>query len=149
MGLCLPPPAPLLNTGYAALFPKARGETDGQRILPLPHLFPPVSLGLILMGRGSRCCHNPALYLALILTHPPTNRSKQEFPATSTAPGKRALLLAAQQRLRQWKSLLHRYLPGEDEQVDLLLTLEEFCAQEGYFEESGEHGRFFADVFVE
>ena len=35
-----------------------------------------------------------------------------------------------------------------DDQVDLLLTLEEFCGEEGVFEGTGEQGSLFSAVFA-
>lgn len=32
-------------------------------------------------------------------------------------------------------------------QVELLLTFEEYCCEEGVFEEQGENGKAFADIF--
>ena len=70
---------------------------------------------------------------------------------TTTPAGKRALLTLVQQQLRKWRPLLHKYLPGEDEQVDLLLTLEEFISQDGCFapQAGGEQGKYLSPVFLE
>lgn len=70
-----------------------------------------------------------------------------EYPKIDTAAGKLSLLKGAQARLKEWKKLLIKFLRGEDEQVDLLLTLEEFCGKEGPFEHSGEHGEYYVHVF--
>ena len=41
------------------------------------------------------------------------------------------------------------HLPGHARlQVELLLTFEEFCSQEGVFEGTGEQGDLFAGVFA-
>lgn len=50
-------------------------------------------------------------------------------------------------QLRKWTDLLQKFLRSEEDQVELLLTLEEFCAEEGDFEGTGEHGRAFKTIF--
>ena len=45
--------------------------------------------------------------------------------------GKTQLLQRLATQLEQWASLLQRFLRSEDDQVELLLTLEEFCVEEG------------------
>lgn len=57
------------------------------------------------------------------------------------------LLKAAQAQIVRWRALLHKFLRSEDDQVELLLTLEEFCSAEGDYEHSGEHGSVFAHIF--
>jgi len=68
-------------------------------------------------------------------------------PDDTTLQGKLALLKSFQGRLDEWKGLLQRFLKDEDDQVELLLTLEEYCSDEGVFEGSGESGAPFAAVF--
>ena len=57
------------------------------------------------------------------------------------------LLRAARAQVARWRALLQKFLRSEDDQVELLLTLEEFCSAEGDYELSGEHGAVFAHVF--
>lgn len=52
--------------------------------------------------------------------------------------------LAAQ--LKKWGKLLRQYLKGPEEQVDLLLTLEEFCDEEAPFGPAS-NGRRFVPIF--
>ena len=44
--------------------------------------------------------------------------------------------------LKDWGRLLKQYLKGSEEQVDLLLTLEEFCSEEPPFGPSSQGKRF-------
>lgn len=44
--------------------------------------------------------------------------------------------------LKDWGKLLKQYLKGSEEQVDLLLTLEEFCSEEPPFGPSSQGKRF-------
>ncbi|KAI8107409.1 hypothetical protein M9435_002440 [Picochlorum sp. BPE23] len=66
---------------------------------------------------------------------------------TSTKEGKLELLKKALGTMQRWASLLQKFLKNEDDQVEVLLTLEEFCNEEGDFETSGEKGKFFAEIF--
>ncbi|KAG1674676.1 hypothetical protein FOA52_007200 [Chlamydomonas sp. UWO 241] len=66
-------------------------------------------------------------------------------PDTETAPGKVALLKAFKGQLSTWQGLLQRFLKVDDDQVELLLTFEEFCGSEGVFEDS--QGAAFGAVF--
>ena len=52
------------------------------------------------------------------------------------------LLKRASAQLRRWRDLLRKFLKNEEDQVELLLTLEEFCAEEGDFEGTGERGAY-------
>ena len=45
--------------------------------------------------------------------------------------GKAQLLKRLAEQLSRWVPLLQRFLRSEDDQVELLLTLEEFCGEEG------------------
>jgi len=69
----------------------------------------------------------------------------KEEPDLSTNQGNLSLLRALKGHLSEWAALLQKYLRAEDDQVDLLLTLEEFCGAEGYF--SNERGASFAPLF--
>ncbi|KAK9823996.1 hypothetical protein WJX72_006873 [[Myrmecia] bisecta] len=70
-------------------------------------------------------------------------------PDMATQAGRNQLLARFLAKLKQWAPLLQRFLKTEDDQVELLLTLEEFCGEEGAFEWSGERGRLFGHVFNE
>lgn len=61
--------------------------------------------------------------------------------------GKLMLLKRAAQQLKQWSSLLHKFSKNEDDQVEILLTLEDFCSGDGEFESTGEKGSAFASIF--
>ena len=69
------------------------------------------------------------------------------FPAA--APGRPQLLLGVDEKLRAWGGLLEQFLRQEDDQVELLLTLEEYCLGEGVFEGGARFGAgaAFAEVF--
>merc|ERR1719375_1299252 len=55
------------------------------------------------------------------------------FPAA--APGRPQLLLSVDEKVRAWGGLLEQFLRQEDDQVELLLTLEEYCQGGGAFAE--------------
>ncbi|KAF8069524.1 translation initiation factor eIF-2B subunit epsilon [Scenedesmus sp. PABB004] len=57
-----------------------------------------------------------------------------DAPDSGTKDGKLALLGRFKRQLGEWGNLLRRFLRSEDDQVELLLTLEEFCSEEGVFE---------------
>ena len=61
--------------------------------------------------------------------------------------GKLELLKRAATQLHRWRDLLTKFLKNEEDQVELLLTLEEFCGEEGDFEGTGEKGVAFAAIF--
>jgi len=70
------------------------------------------------------------------------------FPARgSPVPAKAPLLAAFRRQLKEWGPLLQRFLRSEDDQVELLLTFEEYCAGEGVFEGAGEQGAAYGDIF--
>ena len=48
-------------------------------------------------------------------------------------------------QLKTWGALLQRFLKSVDDQVELLLTLEEFCGEEEDFQ--GMHGELYAPIF--
>ena len=71
-------------------------------------------------------------------------------PDVSTPAGRRELLARARLLLGRWGPLLRRFLRDGDDQVELLLTLEEFCGEEGCFASTiSAHGALFAAVFKE
>ncbi|KAJ9526674.1 hypothetical protein QJQ45_017554, partial [Haematococcus lacustris] len=65
----------------------------------------------------------------------------------ASLPGKAELLRAFGAKLVEWGPLLQRFLRSHDDQVEVLLTFEEYCSSEGVFEGQGEHGAAFADLF--
>lgn len=69
-------------------------------------------------------------------------------PDTSTSEGKLALLRSFKQALSDWRDLLQRFLRSEDDQVELLLTLEEYCNCEGVFEADGGGGAHYVPLFA-
>jgi translation initiation factor eIF-2B subunit epsilon len=83
------------------------------------------------------------------LNQKPT-KQKQDAPDVSTNAGKLLLVKRLRARLAEWAPLLRRFLKSEDDQVELLLTLEEYCAGEGVFEGAGEPaGPLFSAVFAQ
>jgi translation initiation factor eIF-2B subunit epsilon len=70
----------------------------------------------------------------------------RELDAASPA-GRAELLRRAAAQLRRWRPLLAKFLRDEEDQVELLLTLEEFCGEEGDYENAGERGAAFAAAF--
>jgi len=71
-------------------------------------------------------------------------------PDVSTPAGRRELLSRVKLLLTRWGPLLRRFLRDADDQVELLLTLEEFCGEEGCFSSTvSAHGASFAAVFKE
>ncbi|KAI8468580.1 MAG: nucleotide-diphospho-sugar transferase [Monoraphidium minutum] len=71
----------------------------------------------------------------------------KDAPDVASGAGKVALLKRFRSQLAEWGPLLQRFLRSEDDQVELLLTLEEYCGEEGVFEGAGEAGPLFAAVF--
>ena len=71
------------------------------------------------------------------------------LPLCCFQDGKLTLLRCFKQQLAEWGTLLRRFLRSEDDQVELLLTCEEFCSEEGVFEGRGEQGAAFAEIFVQ
>lgn len=65
----------------------------------------------------------------------------------SSKEGKLSLLRRSAHQMKRWSSLLQKFLKNDDDQVEVLLTLEEFCGGEGDFEGTGECGAFFASIF--
>ncbi len=59
----------------------------------------------------------------------------------------RELLKRTHANLDAWASLLQKFLKNEDDQIEVLLTLEEFCGAEGDFEDTGEFGTEFVAIF--
>ena len=80
---------------------------------------------------------------------PPPPDSDGAPPICCYQDGKLTLLRCFKQQLAEWGTLLRRFLRSEDDQVELLLTCEEFCSEEGVFEGRGEQGAAFAEIFVQ
>ena len=57
-----------------------------------------------------------------------------------------ALLKSIRERLKQWAPLLSRFLKSEDDQVEMLLTLEDYCAEDEVFK--GMHGALLVPSFA-
>lgn len=55
-------------------------------------------------------------------------------PAAVTREAKAELLKRASTQITRWQDLLQKFLKSEDDQVELLLTFEEYCGGEGDFE---------------
>ncbi|MEW5304708.1 MAG: hypothetical protein WDW36_007300 [Sanguina aurantia] len=99
-------------------------------------------------------CGRHMLTALLGLCLPPPRGAKDEYkplyapcpPNTGTSEGKLSLLRTFKKFLGEWKELLQRFLRDTDDQVELLLTLEEYCSEEGVFEGAGQ-GAAFADIF--
>jgi len=70
-----------------------------------------------------------------------------EMPETETKQGRMKLLAKAMSLMKEWGSLLKKFVTSEDDEVDILLTLEEFCRGEGSFQGTGEHGEVFSGAF--
>jgi len=87
----------------------------------------------------------------LALALPPTPEVSEENVVLYATPGEepsdKELLLALKRRLDTWGPLLQRFLKDKDDQVELLLTIEEMCMEEGVFTGSG--GARYSKVFVQ
>eukprot|EP00887_Chlorella_sp_A99_P001611 scaffold8.g1611.t1 len=91
--------------------------------------------------------------LGLCLPHPPATRPEYRalYPEhgldMTSREGRLELLKRMVTQLKRWRTLLHKFLRSEDDQVEVLLTFEEWCGEEGDFEGAGEAGAAFAGVF--
>ena len=65
-----------------------------------------------------------------------TKENARLYPAEAPA-GVAALVKNVRERAKQWAPLLSRFLKSEDDQVEMLLTLEEYCAEEAVFKGMG------------
>lgn len=68
-------------------------------------------------------------------------------PALASVAEKTSFLAMLKKRLEEWGPLLCRFLKSLDDQVEVLLTLEEFCGEEGVFSK-GDHGKAYVPVFL-
>lgn len=68
-----------------------------------------------------------------------------ELPDVASKTGQLALLRDCTAHLRSWAPLLQRFLKEEEDQIELLLTLEEYCGSKGPF--AGERGRMYVPIF--
>lgn len=76
--------------------------------------------------------------LGLTLPPPPDAAAENVCLYPSAPPSSKAALLAGlRPRLRTWAPLLRRFLKTEDDQVEMLLTFEEFAGEEAAFGSSG------------
>jgi translation initiation factor eIF-2B subunit epsilon len=76
--------------------------------------------------------------LGLTLPPPPDAASENVCLYPSAPPASKAALLAGlRPRLRTWAPLLRRFLKTEDDQVEMLLTFEEYAAEEAVFAGAG------------
>jgi translation initiation factor eIF-2B subunit epsilon len=100
-------------------------------------------------------CARYMLTTALGLCLPPPPGVAREFRALYAAAdldaasreGRAELVRRAAAQLARWRGLLRKFLRSEEDQVEVLLTFEEFCGEEGDFEGTGERGAAFARVF--
>jgi translation initiation factor eIF-2B subunit epsilon len=76
------------------------------------------------------------LGLALPAPADVTKENARLYPAEAPA-GVAALVKNVRERAKQWAPLLSRFLKSEDDQVEMLLTLEEYCAEEAVFKGMG------------
>jgi translation initiation factor eIF-2B subunit epsilon len=76
--------------------------------------------------------------LGLTLPAPPDSAAENVCLYPTTAPATQTALVAGlRPRLKVWAPLLRRFLKTEDDQVEMLLTFEEFAAEEAVFIGSG------------
>lgn len=94
--------------------------------------------------------HVFASILDLCLPPPALCKSEYHNLYQSTVPdiqsqaGRGELLQRLSSKLKEWAPLLQRFLKSQDEQVELLLTLEEYCEEE---RDHTAHGHCFEAVF--
>lgn len=92
--------------------------------------------------------------LSMCLCAAPKTREEYRhlFPASppdvGTKEGKAQLLKTFKEHLQDWRSLLRGFLRNEDDQVELLLTFEEYCSEEGVFANCGHPCRMVRAVFL-
>ena len=72
---------------------------------------------------------------------------QQDPPSLNSVAEKTSFLASLKKRLEEWGPLLCRFLKSLDDQVEVLLTLEEFCGEEGVFS-NGDHGKTYIPVFL-
>lgn len=76
--------------------------------------------------------------LALSLPPPPDCLKENLCLYPAAAPANASGLLAGlKPRIAKWAPLLRRFLKTEDDQVEMLLTFEEFCAEDAVFRSTG------------
>mmetsp|Transcript_1893 Transcript_1893/g.5530 ORF Transcript_1893/g.5530 Transcript_1893/m.5530 type:complete len:764 (+) Transcript_1893:77-2368(+) len=86
---------------------------------------------------------------------PPAARVRAEYrslfptsaPDVSSKGGREALLKAFLAQLEEWRDMLQKFLKGDDDQVEMILTFEEFCGEDGEF--AGDNGKSFASIFAQ
>lgn len=100
-------------------------------------------------------CARFMLTTALGLSLPPPPNVAREYRSQyattdidcTSREGQIELLKRATGQLHRWQGLLCKFLRNEEDQVELLLTMEEFCGDEGDFEGTGERGSAFGTIF--
>jgi len=86
--------------------------------------------------------------LGLSLPAPPETAKEYRALYPAEAPeGSGKLLGSAKPRLAKWAPMLRRFLKNDDDQVEVLLTLEDFCAEEDVFAASG--GGRYTPIFAQ
>lgn len=70
-----------------------------------------------------------------------------EQPNVSTTEGSVQLLTSFKHTLAVWAPTLQKFLHDDDDQFELLLTLEEYCARRGLFEQVPGVGAIFVPIF--
>ena len=65
-----------------------------------------------------------------------TKENAKLYPGKAPDSGT-VLLQGIKQRMKQWAPLLTRFLKSADDQVEMLLTLEEYCAEDEVFKGMG------------
>lgn len=65
----------------------------------------------------------------------------ESMPDVHSKQGRMHLLAKAMSLMKEWGPLLKKFVTNADDEVDILLTLEEFCKAEGAFETTGEEMR--------
>lgn len=98
-------------------------------------------------------CARFILVTILGLCLPPSERVRPEYrnlfptarPDNASKSGRMALLEAFRVQLTEWSLVLRRFLKDNDDQVDAILTLEEFCGEDDEF--TDDSGGIFANSF--
>lgn len=101
------------------------------------------------------CARGLAVALLDLASGPPPPGTRPEYetlypetaPDTATPTGRRDLLGRLRALLARWAPLLTRYAADDDDQVELLLTLEDYCSADAGFE--GRAGPRFVPIFAE
>jgi translation initiation factor eIF-2B subunit epsilon len=68
-------------------------------------------------------------------------------PDVNTKAGKLALLNSFKSTLAVWVATLRKFLHDEEDQFELLLTLEEYCGERGVFSGTAQVGGMYVPIF--